>query len=680
MVQTQSTAPASLTIPFQLSPEQEKQILLFASSAQQLLINQFSLRTHLEQIDRDYQRENNWTAADLRARLANRNGDAHKMRDVTIPIIMPQVEAALAYMSNVFLTGYPTFGVVSTPDMENAALQMETIIAENSVTAGWTRQLMMFFRDGLKYNIHGVEADWQQRTVYNLENDITGPNGAKAKKDLWAGNVLKRLDLYNTFFDPRVPLSEVYSDGEYAGYIKIYSRTLMKKYINDLFGTVPVETVVRAFESSPAAGSATSSTAPFGYYVPSVNPFPLMDRQNLDTFNWLNWALNTAAGQKDPIKYNNVYQVTKLYARIIPADFNMRVPDKNTPQVWRFVIVNGSVVLQAERLPNIHNYIPMFFGQPIEDGLDFQTKSFAQNVTDMQDVGTAMLSGYMASKRRLVGDRMFYDPSRVASKDINSRNPAAKIPVRPSAFGKDVKEAFAQVPYRDEQTHSLLEGAQLVSSYADRINGQNPAQQGQFVKGNKTLHEYQDTQGHANDRNQMMAMETESQVFTPLKEVLKLNILQFQKDGSLFNRDTATNVPIDSTTLRKAAVHFKVSDGILPSDKLMSADEYQTVLQTLGSSSALGAGYNLPPMFSYMAKVQFGIDLSPFEKSPLQQQYEAQLQSWQQVAAAAIKAGQPAPAQPPMPPQLQQELQQKAQTGGATPDPSSPALESTQGS
>lgn len=666
-------------INFTLNKDQEKQVLLFASSAQQLLLNQFSLRTHLEDIDRDYMRENNWTRADLRARIANKNGDAHKMRDITIPIIMPQVEAALAYMTNVFLTGYPTFGVVSSPDVEDAALQMETIIAENSITAGWSRQLMMFFRDGLKYNMHGIEVDWQQRTVYNLENDISGPNGAKAKKDLWAGNVIKRLDLYNTFFDPRVPISEIHSDGEYAGYVKIMSRTLMKKYINDLFGSVPVDVAVRAFESSPAAGSATSSTAPFGYYVPTINPFPLMYRQNLDSFNWLNWALNTASDKPGSIKYNNIYQLTKLYARIIPDDFGMRVPERNTPQVWRFTIINGSVVLQAERLPNIHNYIPMFFGQPIEDGLDFQTKSFAQNVTDMQDVGTAMLSGYMASKRRLIGDRMFYDPSRISTKDINSRNPAAKIPVRPSAYGKPIHDAFEAVPYRDEQTHSLLEGAQLVSAYADRINGQNPAQQGQFVKGNKTLHEYQDTQGHANDRNQLMAMETESQVFTPVKEVIKLNILQFQKDTTLFNRDQNSQVPISSTSLRKAAVHFKVSDGILPSDKLMSADEYQTIVQTLASSQALAQGYNLAPLYSYMIKVQSSIDLSPFEKSQLQQQFEQMTAQWQQVAAAAIKAGTQPPPQPQMPPELIAELKQKQQTGGVSPDPTGSALESTQG-
>jgi hypothetical protein len=294
----------------------------------------------------------------------------------------------------------------------------------------------------------------------------------------------------------------------------------------------------------------------------------------------------------------------------------------------------------------------MIFGQPIEDGLFFQTKSYAQNVTDMQDIGTAMLSGYMASKRRLVGDRMVFDPSRISSKDINSRNPAAKIPVRPSAYGKPIGEAFAVMPYRDEQTHSLLEGAQIVSSYADRINGQNPAQQGQFVKGNKTLHEFQDTQGHSNDRNQLMATCTEDQVFSVVKEIVKLNTLQFQKDGEVFNRDKGTSVSVSVTDLRKAAIHFKVSDGELPVDKLMSTDEYQTVVQTIGSSPTLASGYNMSPLFSYLVKVQSGIDLSPFQKSPLQMQFEQMQGQWQQIAEAALKAGQQPPPQPQMPPEL----------------------------
>ena len=291
-------------------------------------------------------------------------------------------------------------------------------------------------------------------------------------------------------------------------------------------------------------------------------------------------------------------------------------------------------------MPYAHNFIPIFFGQPLEDGLQYQTKSFATNVTDMQDVASAMVNGYMASKRRLVGDRVLYDPMRIRQKDIESRNPAAKIPVRPSAYGKNVGEAVYQFPYHDEATGTLLQGASQMVSYANAINNQNPAQQGQFVKGNKTLHEYDDVMGHGNSHNQVMGLMTEGQVFVPMKDCIKLNILQYQTDAVLFNRDRGMNVTINTTDLRKAAIHFRMADGIDPKDKMMSSDDLATAFTGLTQSPAIANGYNLAPMFSYMFKER-GVDLRPFEKSPLQVAYEQQVAQWQQ--AAQIAAQQKAP-------------------------------------
>jgi hypothetical protein len=671
------TAPNNSTGQQQvtLDSAQETAILTYAGKAHELLLNQFSLRSFLQEVDRNYMRENDITEDQQKARLANRAGNSSKLQNVTVPVIMPQVEAALGYMTNVYLTGYPIFGVSSDPATEDSALQMETIIAENAVTAGWIRQLLMFFRDGLKYNLHGVECEWQQRTVYTVETDAAFPNSAKPKQTLWTGNALRRMDLYNTFFDPRVHAAEIHEKGEYAGYIEIMSRVQLKDYINKLFGKIPIATVLRAFKSG-SAGGEMSASAPFAYYQPLINPAPLMSKNSGNNFDWMAWV--TASGiNKNGIEYKNAYEVMKLYARIIPSDFGLRVSESNTPQVWKFIIINGQVILYAERQPNVHNWIPIFFGQPLEDGLDYQTKSFAANVQDMQAVATGFLNGYIAAKRRLVADRLLYDPLRVAAKDINSDSPTAKIPVRPGAYGKPVSEAVYQFPFHDEQTQTLLQGVETVTRYANLINGQNPAQQGQFVKGNKTKHEYEDIMGHGNSKNQTMAMMTEAQVFTPLKQCILLNILQFQPDGVLFNRDKKQNVTINTTDLRKAAVHFKVSDGLVPTDKQMAGDEFQTALQVIGTSPAIAQGYNVAPMFTYVMKMR-GADLSPFEKPQLQVMYEQQLAAWQQAAAEAAKQGvEFKTPMPQIPPQLQQQLG----NGPAQPQQSSSssALEATQG-
>lgn len=660
------------TILVPLSKEQETALVTNIRSWQNTMYTTYSLRTEMENIDRVYMREKDWTDDQIQSRLANRKGDASKIQNVTVPVVMPQVNSALTYLANVFTTGYPMFPVVADPSEEDAAMQLETIIQENATTTGWAQQLNMFFRDGLKYNLHAIECEWQQRANWTVQTDLTQPNNAAAKKILWEGNALKRMDLYNTFWDPRVHPSEVHLYGEFAGYTEMYSRIRFKKFCNDLYRVADPAKIIQAFESQSVQGAIGASTnAPFGYYIPTINPYPLYNKQA--SIDWMNWATNVTIGRSG-VDYKNAYSITKVYARILPADYGFRVPEKNTPQVWKFVVVNGQTILTAERLTNIHSFLPIFFGQPIEDGLDYQTKSFAQNVEDMQEIASALWNGAIASKRRLVGDRVLFDPSRIKEADINSRNPAAKIPVKASAYGKPISDAVYQFPFRDEQTNSLIASSTAVVQMANLINGQNPAQQGQFVKGNKTRHEYDDVMGHGNGQNQQLAISTENQVLVPLKEAIKLNILQYQQAKTIFNTGRGRQVNVQPEDLRKTAVHFKVCDGLIPSDKVTGDDLLSVVVQQLGSSEQLAAGYNIAPMFTYLMKTQ-GLDLTPFAKTQEQLMYEQALESWKEAAAQAAKSGSQFSTPMPQPsPALQQQMQQNTPGESAA----SEALETTQ--
>lgn len=634
-------------IQFKFNADSSRAVVNYASRACELLFNQWTIRNALETIDREYMREGDWTKENRRAVIANLLGDKTRIQNMVVPIVMPQVEAALGYLEQIFLTGYPMFGVAASPQFADAAMMMETIIANNSIQAGWIRNFIMFFRDGLKYNLSGMEVDWKQLTTPAFETDMTAPGGVKVKNKQWEGNVCTRMDMYNTVFDPRVPPADVYKDGEFAGYVKLYSRIKLKKYINDLYGTVPPAVAIKAFESG--LGLVTGLPQWLGYYYPQVNPMPIR-AYSANTFDWMSWAVGDPTSQGEHrLKYQNMYEVFTLYARILPSDFNLRVPEENTPQVWKFIIINRQVLLYGERLTNAHSYIPIFFCQPLEDGLQFQTKSFAQNAIPFQDMASAHWNADIASKRRLVTDRVLYDPSRITEKNINSDNPAAKIPVRPSAYGKPVSEAVYQFPYRDEQAQSLLQNSDMIVRFANLVNGQNPTQQGQFVKGNKTRQEFVDTMGHSNNRNQSIALMIENQTMVPIKEVIKINMLQRQPPGELYNHEARKQVTVDPAILRNAVLEFKVTDGELPSDKILGTDLLQTTIQAVASSPALGSGFNIPPMFSYLMKQQ-GLDLRPFEKSQEQIQYEQALQAWQNAAALAAQKGAPFSTPQPQPP------------------------------
>lgn len=669
-------AEAALSFPL-TNKKVTDSIVEYARKTQQYLYSNFTLRDRLEEIDRAYYREDDRTLDQVEAKdIVRRRGDKRKRTNVTIPILMPQVESALGYMSEVFLTGYPIFGVGGPPEYDSAAMMMETIVGENSITAGWPRHLMMFFRDGLKYNLQAMEVLWDRKTTAALETDMNFQGGkiGKPKETVWEGNCMRRMDLYNTVFDPRVTPAEIHTKGEFAGYMELLSRIELKRYINNLYSRIPASVAIKAFESGSNDVGA-SSYKDIGYYIPQINPDAFMDRESLRAFDWWSWATQEARAK---VQYRNVYQMLTLYARIIPSDFSLYVPQDMTPQVWKFIIVNNQVLLYAERQTNAHDYLPIIFGQPIEDGLQYQTKSFAQNVIPFQDLASAAMNANIASKRKLVMDRMFYDPSRVREADINSDNPSSKIPVRPTAYGKPVGDSFAVVPYRDDLSANVTAESEMYVKYADRTNGQNPATQGQFQKGNKTRHEYQDVMGHSNERNKTMAIMTDYQALSPMKEIIKLNMLQYQPAETIYNRDAKQLVKVDPLIMRKASVAFKMSDGLLPGDKILSTDEFQVAMQTLGSTPALAAGYHMEQAFSHLFK-QRGVDLSPFEKTQLEKQYEQALNAWQNAVAALvarkdftpeqIKAATPPMPTPPTPTQIQEQIKQmRSQRGAALQD------------
>ena len=556
-------------LPTKLTKENQASLVEFLKNCSSTFTTSWDLRTKLERIDKAYAREVDRTIQQAKAKAANLAGDTDAMRNVVMPVVMPQVEAAVTYQASVFLTGSPLFGVVTTPDAVDVGIQMETVIDNQAREGGWTIELIRFLRDNFKYNLAAVECDWVTKSVPNLASELG--NIRPSSLD-WSGNDVNRLDLYNTFFDTRVAPVDIPSKGEFVGYRERYSRIALKQLLSELS-----ESIVANHKD------ALESTNPNKYYTPDI--IVDLDMPDATDTNWLAWAgLDTSANKGKQIDYKNSYEVTTLYARILPSDFGISVPAPNSPQVWKLTFVNDEVLVEAKKLTNAHNLLPVLFSQVYDDGLTYQTKSLAENVEPMQAASTTMLNSVLAARRRAIYDRTVYDPSLISSKDVNSPNPISNIPLKPSAYGRDVRTAITQMPFNDSDAGLLLNEIGTMNSLADVISGQNKAQQGQFVKGNKTREEYADVMGNANGKNQVISISLEAQFFSKLKKLLKINILQYQGGTTLYNTESKKLQKVDPAELRNAVLEFKLSDGLLPSDKLLNQTAFQTALQVIGSS------------------------------------------------------------------------------------------------
>lgn len=616
-----------------LTIEQRKEFLQYARDCALRLgsSNLSDFRALLRYRDKAYQRQLNTTDEHIRAVRANMAGDSRKLQDISVPIVMPQIESAVAYQTGVFLTSYPIFGVVSYPANQTAAMQFETALGDQSIRYGWARELMKVFRDGFKYNFGAAVVEWKKTPLTAVVTDtrISAAGLAALKEYSYGGNCITHVDPYNCFMDMTVAPAELHTEGEYFGYNQLVSRIQLKK----LFATLDTQKTTSATEAfkSPFSGSSQDESSAMSYYIPEINKYLNLSQIQFGTSNWGQW-MGLPGSSKNKLEYRDHYLLTHFYCRALPSDFGAR---GNQVKLYHGIIVNWSVVIFVEELNVGYDYLPCLIMQPYEDGLGYQTQSMLDNALPFQDMSSALWNISLESKRRLVFDRLIYNPRLIDKKDIDAVSAVSRIPLRNASLAKDdntMARAVYQIPYREDNSGTNIQMSEMISAMADQATGQNKVDRGQFQKGNKTKTEFETTMSNSNSRQQLCALTIEHQFMTPVKEIVKANTLQYQQPGSILNREQRAVVDVDPVALRQAMLEFKLTDGQLPAEKMLNSNLLTVFLQTAQALPAVGTEYDVLGMFIYWAKLQGAYWLEDFKRSPEQQQQF--LQTLQQTSAA----------------------------------------------
>jgi hypothetical protein len=250
-------------------------------------------------------------------------------------------------------------------------------------------------------------------------------------------------------------------------------------------------------------------------------------------------------------------------------------------------------------------------------------------------MSSALWNISLESKRRLIFDRLVYNPRLIDKKDIDPISSVSRIPLRNAAMAKDdnaIAKALYQIPYREDNSSSNLQMSEMISARADQASGQNKVDRGQFQKGNKTKTEFSETMANSNSRQQLASLAIEYQFMTPVKDIIKANTLQNQSATTILNRDLRQEVAVDPVALRQSMLEFKMSDGNLPADKMMNTEMLTVFLQTAQAIPGITTEYDVLGMFLYFAKLRGAYWLEDFKRNPQQQQEF--LNTVQQTAAA----------------------------------------------
>lgn len=518
----------------------------------------------------------------------------------TPPVVISQVDSMVGYLAEVFLSGSPLFPVVSSPKSKEYAEQLETLLDDHATIGGYARQILLFLRDGVKYNLAPIELDWTSIEQYSMMDEMLQPGVKKVVKDRKSYTKVKRIDPYNTVWDFNVPPGDIAAEGDYAGYVDLISRTKLKRKLQRLADDG------KAFNTREAINATsiyTSGENLGNYYMhPQVSDY-IASRKPISEINYYNYLTGEKEDSTGIPRANN-FEVFTFYARILPSEFSLNSPSPNTTQIWKFMTVNGQYVVQAERILSAYDYLPILFGQPLEDGLGYQTKSIAEGHMPIQQAAETLFNISFNAARRAVSDRAIYNSSLISPSDINAPVPAPKIPVQVNSLDPNFRlsDAYYQIPFDSRGTEGAFQSGMQIVAFGKDLSGLNSPMQGQFQKGNKSVQEWNDTMGGADARLRLPALTLEYQVFQPMKNILKLNLYQYGNDVELVSQKTGEQILVNMDELRKQVLAFRVADGFTPKSKLAGTDAIISSMNMISQSPILQQAYGtmLPGMFAHM--------------------------------------------------------------------------------
>jgi hypothetical protein len=558
-----------------------------------------------------------------------------------IPTVFSQVDTARARLSSIFLSAQPIFKTVTPPDFAKIGDQYDAVIEADAAKFGWMHHLSLAHLDGLKYDVAVVEVDWTTLQTTKVTRDPETEQLARNRQVTYSGNSIKRIHPSNAFWDISVPLHEVSSRGDYAGYTEPYTLTRLLElldelayapaeirkmlyptiqeqadpdYINIIAGHVSIYQAPRVIEDTPSVSPAES-----GMY------FDLTD----DEISEMKSARQRAVNAK--------YEVTKLYIRTIPAvlGFPASADEDIIPRLYKVYLLNGCKLLSIEEANYDHNYMPMVLTSTMQDGVGHTSKSFSHNMESLQALANKLIQADVRSSQRVIGDRAIYNPHMIDPRHANNPSSTGKIPLKTSSPTADVRAAYHAIPYNDPALGARFQQAVSLLGFGNEISGANPVLQGQFVKGNKTNQQFQESMSASDSRLISLAMGLYCTFYFPIQEIIKYNIAQYQTSENTYSQSLERTVQINSEELKQVLPQFKLANGLVSAARMINVEALTAAIQSLPQIPELSMQYNIPKMFVDLMSNGSELRMSKYELTPEEQQAKMeQMQQMQQMQQA----------------------------------------------
>ena len=518
---------------------------------------------------------------------------------MNLPLTFVHLDDMMTYFAATFSPNRGMFYHTGKPDEAQASSQIVTLMNNHAIYAGYYRETLLTCLNVMKYNLGGFEVNWATDSGPKLAKNNEG-NDVLTVETKWQGNRIGALDMYNTFWDPSVHPTKLAVEGEWCAKTEMRSHYWLKsKAAAALFFNV---------EDLLEKDSGLSQTV---YYRNPPQAAKLTEDQMTASFDYSSWFSETP-----DYAQSSGFELTTVYIKLNPTEFGLiEGRDKQLRsryEIWRFTICNNERIIDATYMNNIHGNLPFFFGVINDDLMGQSQKAVSEIITPLQDFASFLLNIHVQSNRKNVWGLTVYDPTVV---DLGAMPPGevnAKIPVKASGYGKDLRQAIwtNQTQLDTKQTLGDLEAVMGL------INQFFPTQSlpSQIASIDRAVDsQVAAVQQGANRRMHKTARLLDDTLFRGMRFACYYNIVQYQPDNATVNDFYGREVTIDLSTLRQTDLPFIIGQGLKALDRQAAASALQNLIYALIQNPMAAQRIDLIALIDYWTNMlDIDVDMTKF--------------------------------------------------------------------
>lgn len=309
--------------------------------------------------------------------------------------------------------------------------------------------------------------------------------------------------------------------------------------------------------------------------------------RNFDEFSTEAHRHNFRMGDSEAELDKDDYNEDKIQVRLIPKEWSLGTG--TLPEIWRFSIINGQVIIRAHRAPYDHGELTYSVFQSNIDFHHINNRGTMEHMLGIQQVSDWAYASHVENMSRHINDAFVYTPSFFELGDILNPGPARHL--RLNELGEELVQQgvpignlIHQLPLNDVTRVNLDEMKELFT-LSQIMMGLNDPAMGQITRGRRTLGEIERVLAGSTRRIALaaalydaMALKSlglravaNRQQFTSMQEYVKLQGMAAQRLGTeryLINRSDL-----------QGHFNYDTLSGISPPDPARAGPIFQQLLE-----------------------------------------------------------------------------------------------------